>query len=520
MYKEVIFNEEVRDRITKGLNIVAKAVVTTLGPKGQNVIFEDSSYPTITKDGVTVVQQIFLEDKFENMGVMIAREAAENTNREAGDGTTTTVALLANMVNEANKFIATGMNPILLKRGMDKGLEKVLSKLNKQVKKIDTKEEKIQIATISANNDDKIGKMIHDVIDTVGIDGIITVQNSNSLETEVEYVKGTKTDNGYESHIFINDRKKLAAVFEKPTIVICTDTIVNQDQLLPLIEKLVKAGRTKIVLFVNSIEGAGMAFLAQNQMLGKFSCVPVRLSSLNDYRRDVVYDLAALTTATVVGDEDAVKLKDAGLEHCGTCENIVVSRDNTVVVGGVGDITERVEEIKSLMKVEKDTFKTEMLKDRLGKITGSVANIRVGGASETEQTEIKYRIEDALNATKSAIAEGIVEGGGVALLKCIFDIEKTGIKEIDAGMEIVCSSLKVPVSSIAKNAGKNGETIVDKILSSKKGYNALTDEYCDMIETGVIDPFKVVKNEIINSVATAGILITSATAIAIKPEKK
>jgi len=846
MYKEILFNEDAREKITNGLNTVAKAVTTTLGPKGNNVIFEESSFPTITKDGVTVAQQVFLEDKFENMGVMLAREAAENTNREAGDGpqplyskvltptgfikmrkikvgdeicgtsgttqkvmgvfpkgkkqilkikfednriveccedhlwkvitdsgvkkvlttkkllddglfrtksngekqykyfvpiskpefiktkllldpylvgillgdgslsgkdsteislgsnkehildkiklpeglklnisfvesknyfrvkiigktkdgktirnilqeiglfgttsgnkfipkqylysdiksrkallqglsdtdghinkrglleygtiskqlhldvlelfrglgkathsyllerkpnssysstsiyritelkgnkygnkikeiiptekyvemqcikvsnsdslyytdnyilthnTTTTIALLATMVNEANKFIATGMNPILLKRGMDKGLELVLEKLKSQVKPIDTAEKKLQIATISANNDAPIGELIHGVIDKIGIEGIVTVQTSNSLKTEVEYVNGTMVGHGFESHIFMNDRKRLAAVLENPTIIICTDEITSQDQLVPMVQRLVKQGKNKIVLFVNSIEGAGLAFLVQNYLMGKFTCVPVKMPAFGDYKRDLIYDLAALTNATVIGDNDAVRLKDVDVEHCGTCEHITISQTNTIVVGGQGDITERVEEIRTLMATEKDIYKTEKLKDRLGKITGSVANIKVGGASETEQTEIKYRVEDAINATKSAIQEGIVEGGGVALLKCSFDIEPTGVKEYDAGMEIVLESLKIPVIGIATNAGKNGETIVDKIKETGEGYDALTDEFCDLYEAGIIDPFKVVKQEIINSVATAGILITSSTAIAIKPEK-
>jgi chaperonin GroEL len=520
MFKEILFNQEARDKILKGLNITAQAVGSTLGPKGQNVIFEESSFPTITKDGVTVANQIFLEDKFENMGVMLAREAAENTNREAGDGTTTTVCLLASMVNEANKYIATGMNPILIKRGMDQALEIVLKSLQEQIKPIRTDEEKLQIATIAANNDEKIGKMIYDVIKKVGIDGVVTVQTSSNLETEVEYVKGTKLNQGFQVHLFINNPKKLSVEVQNPVIILCTDSITNQDQLVPLIEKLVLSGRRNMVLLANTIEGSALAFLAQNHMLGKFSCVPVKLPSFGDYQKDLIYDLATLTEATVLGLEDTKKIEDATPEDCGTCETIIIDRDSTIISGGKGDISKRIAETKGLFEKEKDLFKISKLKDRLGRLTGSIANIKVGGASETEQTEIKYRIEDALNATKSAIEEGIVEGGGVALLKASeFNIQDKS-KEISAGKMIVYNSLREPIRKIASNAGMNGDSIADKVLDIEKGYNALTNNFEDLFKSGVIDPFKVVKNEITNAVATAGILITSGAAIVIKPEKK
>lgn len=518
MYKKILFGEEARKKILKGVNTVAKAVNSTLGPRGRNVIFEESSFPTITKDGVTVAQQIFLEDKFENMGVMLARECAENTNREAGDGTTSTIVLLQAMVNEANKYIVAGMNPILIKRGMDVALKQILNNLKKQVKEIKTDNEKLQIATISANNDENIGKMISDIIKKVGVDGVITTQNSNTLETEVEYVKGLQLNNGYESHLFMNDARRLAVVMENPTIVVCTDVIINQDQLVPLIERLVTQGKRQIILFSDKIEGSALQFVVQNHLLGKFTCVPVKLPSFGDFKKDLVYDLAALIGATVVGDDDAIKLQDAGLDECGTCQSSLITRDKTIISGGKGSVKSRIEETKALLKDEKDIFKQEKLKQRLGRLKGSVANIKVGGASETEQTEIKYRIEDALNSTKSAIKEGIVEGGGIALLKCWMPTAAVE-KEIQAGIDIVYDSLTKPLEIIAENAGENGEAISNKVSETKKGYNALTGEFGDLFKMGVIDPFKVVKNEIQNSVATASILITSGVAIIIKLEK-
>ncbi len=535
MYKEVLFDEQAREKILKGVEITAKTVSSTLGPRGTNVIFEESVYPTITKDGVTVARQIFLEDKFENMGVMMTREAAENTNREAGDGTTTTIVLLEAMVQEANKYITTGMNPILLKRGMDFALENILKSLSKQVKEIKTEKERLQIATISANNDKKIGQMIIDIIKKVGVDGVVLVKNSNSSETEVEYVKGTKVDGGYCHPIFINDYKRLTINVNNPKIILCTDEIHNHSQILPLIEKMIATGHKEMILFAKKIEGAALAFLAQNHMQGKFTCIPVEMASFGGYQTDLIYDLAALTNAKVLGLEDIDRIENGDPEHVGTCGNIVIGRDSTIISGGEGNIKDRIKEIKSLLEDQDDLFKIKKLNERLGKLTGSVANINVGGASETEQTEIKYRIEDALNATRYAIKEGIVEGGGVALLKCmkllpneiekalgtIVSSKKANVnKEFTAGIEIVYNSLKKPLEKIAINSGKSGEAIVDRVIETNNGYNALTEEYGDLIKMGIIDPYRVIQKEISNSVATAGILITSSAAITIKPEKE
>lgn len=519
-YKEILFADKARTKILEGLNITAEAVAITLGPRGQNVIFEDSSYPTITKDGVTVAQQIFLKDKFQNMGVMITREAAENTNREAGDGTTSTVVLLASMVNEANKYIVAGMNPILIKRGMDLAVKEVLSNLEKQIRPLKTEKEKLQTAIISANNDEKVGQMIMEVVDKVGTDGVVTVSYGNQIQTEVEYVKGIELSQGYCSHSFINNPQRLSSVTNDPNIIICTDALDNQTQLIPIFERLLAAGHSRFVLFADKIEGSALAFLVQNHLLGKFTCVPINLPSFGDYQRDLVRDLATLTQATVVGKEEVIKLEDAGEEVLGKCKQIIATRSNTIISGGEGDVSENIKETEALLKTEKDEFKIFKLKERLGKLKGQIANIKVGGASETEQTEIKFRIEDALNATRSAIQEGIVEGGGVALLKAGINISKTlyDSKECEAGVNIVLDSLSKPLKKILQNGGQNADFIIGEILREGKGYDALTNEFCDLFERGIIDPFKVVKHEITNATATAGILITSGAAISIMPE--
>lgn len=523
MHKELLFGLEARNKILKGVQIVEDAVGSTLGPRGNNVIYEESSFPTITKDGVSVARQVFLKDKFENMGVMLAREAAENTNRVAGDGTTTTIVLLRAIYEEGHKAIAAGMNPILIKRGMDFAVEQVIKLLDKQTKKITTEKEKLQIATISANNDQKIGKLITDVLTKVGVDGTITVTNSNSLDIEVDYVNGTRLDQGYQSHMFINDPKALSVNMENPKIIVCTDDITMQSQLIPVLQKFLAKGEKNIFLLANRIEGQALAFLVQNYMQGKFTCVPVKIPSFGDYQKDLVYDIATLTGATVCGKEDVKRLEEIDIDDCGTSEKVIISYNQTILSGTTGDASKRIDEVKALLKNEQDEYRKEKLKIRLGRLTKSIANIKIGGASESEQTEIKYRIEDALNATKSAIEEGIVEGGGVALLRCISGFMSSDAriesKEFNEGVEIVKKALMAPLKKIADNGGVSGEAVVGKVLDHGLGYNALTNKFEDLFKAGIIDPKKVVRNGIQNAVATAGILLTSNCAISISNEK-
>jgi len=498
MYKKILFGTEAREKIKKGVNIVADAVSSTLGPRGQNVIFEESSFPTITKDGVTVAQQVMLKDKFENMGNMMAREAAENTNREAGDGTTTTIVLLREIFNAGYNAIAAGINPVLLKRGM----EDALAQIDFKSKDVNGKEE--QIATISANNDPVIGKLIADVIEKTGKDGIVTVSSSSSLKTEVEYVEGTQIDSGLLSSVFMND--KMTCVLEQPAIIIVPQVITMQSQIVPIIQKLLAKTKT-MVLFAEKIEGQALAFLVQNHLQGKFTCVPVKLPSFGKNQEDITYDLAIATGNDVSGKTELE------VEDCGYAQRVIIGRSKTIVSGTKGDLSKRIEQVKELIKEEKDLFILDQLKDRLGRLKGSIANISVGGASETDQIEMRYRIEDALNATKSAIEEGIVEGGGVALLRCKIDINgKT--PEFRMGQEIVAKALTAPIKKIVENAGGSGEEVLANI--GDKGYNALTLQYEDLFKAGIVDPKKVVRNAISNAVATASILLTSNTAIITK----
>jgi len=522
MYKEIKFNNDARVKILEGVNIVADAVATTLGPRGNTVIFEESLYPTITKDGVTVSQQILLEDKFQSMGAMMAREAAENTNREAGDGTTSTVVLLRGIANEGHKYITAGMNPILIKRGMDEALIQAIDIIDGNKKEVTSIDERVQIATISANNDPEIGQMIADVIEETGTNGIVTVTNSNSMETEVEYVKGTKLDRGYSSHMFITNRKRLSAEMANPIIILTTDKINMESQLIKILQSLLEAGKREFILVGGTVEGPALAFLTQNHLLGKFTCIPVSMPSFGDYQRDLFYDLAALTGATVLGEEESTKLKDGKLSDCGIAENVIVTRDSTIFTGANGDIKTRVDEVKALISKYKDLFIIEQLKKRLGRLNGSIANIKVGGSSETEQTEKKYRIEDALNSTKSAVEDGIIEGGGTALLKASSSMlmDNDISEEQKAGWKIVVASMELPCKQIMENSGLPADAIIAKIKEDGIGYNALTNKYEDLYESGVIDPVRCVKKELSNAVATAGTLLTSSVAIALKPNDR
>jgi len=338
------------------------------------------------------------------------------------------------------------------------------------------------------------------------------------METEVEYVKGTKLDRGYSSHMFINNRKRLTAEMTNPTIILTTDKINMESQLIGMLQRLLKEGKKEMILVGGTVEGPAVAFLTQNHLLGKFTCIPVSMPSFGDYQRDLFYDLAALTGATVLGDEESTKLKDGDVSDCGTAENVIVTRDSTIFTGATGDITERNEEVNTLMSKYKDVFLIEQLKKRLGRLNGSIANIKVGGASETEQTEIKYRIEDALNSTKSAIEDGIIEGGGTALLKAsvLMVLDDKMSEEQKAGWKIVVASMEMPCKQIMDNAGLPADAIIAKIKDDGVGYNALTNEYEDLYESGVIDPVRCIKNELSNAVATAGTLLTSSVAIALK----
>ena len=457
MYKKILLNNDARTKILEWVNVAADAVLSTLWPRGTHVIFEDDfSHPTITKDGVTVAQNIFLKDKFVNMWVMLTREAAETTNREAWDGTTSTVAILQSIVNEWNKYVVSWMNPVLIKRGIDKAVENVMIELEKITKKLETKEDKINIATISANNDRELWEMIVNVIESVWKDWVVTVTTNNIAKTEVEYVDGTKLDSWFASTIFINDSKRLISSLKNPTIIVTSDRITLQSQIIPVLQKLLAEDKKEIVLFAQDVEGQALAFLMQNYIQGKFTCVPVKLPSFWGYQKDIMRDFAQLIQATIVWIEEGRKLEEALVSDAWTCENVIIARDYSILVWGKWDIKDRIEEVKSLLEWEKDVFRIEKLKQRLWKLTGKIANIKVWGSSSTEQSEIKYRIEDALNATKSAIEYGIVEGAGTALLRCSQTTPKeTWNKEFNAWFEIVMKAIQSPFKKIILNWGEN-----------------------------------------------------------------
>lgn len=523
-YKEILFGKEAREKIIKGVNIVAEAVVSTLGPKGQNVVFDEGNMPIVTKDGVTVAQQIILKDKFENIGAQIAKEASEKTNREAGDGTTSTAAILRDVVNLGNEKILSGYNSVILKRGMDHAIDKIVEEVSKNVITVDTDEMLTNVAVISANNDIEVGTLISGVIKEVGKDGVITVTGNNNNKNEVEYIKGTKLEKGFESHMFINNRKKLSCDLQSPAIIITTDRITHFSQIVNIIQDVINSGKREMVLIADSIEDIALGFLISNHLNNKFTCVPIRIPSFGDYQRDLVYDIATLLNATVLGEAEGKRIDAGKYTDCGTAENVFIGRDNTIFSGGSGDVSKRIEEAQELMKNEKDDFRRSMLRKRIGRLTGSIANIKVGGSSDTEQTEKRYRIEDAINAVKSSMEEGIVEGAGTALVRAVNELNNyipKGHRDFVAGFNVVLNAAGSVFRAILKNAGINDEVVLNKILESKEkiGYNSLTDTYEDLIKSGVIDPFKCIKSELNNAVATASTLLTSNVAITTVVEK-
>lgn len=513
MYKDLKFWEDLRGSFVKWVDVLAKAVVSTLGPKGRNVIFWESQYPTITKDWVTVASQITLEDQYENMGVMMAREAAENTNREAWDGTTSTIAILRKIISEGSKKLQSWINPVLMKKGMDLAASEIVSYIDKRKVLLKTDKAKSSIATISANNDKNLGNKIASTIKEVWENGVITVSWGLGDGVEVEYVDGFKIDSGYESHMVINDRKRLTAELEDPALILTTDTLSLQSQMIDVVQTAIKAWKKNLVIVAESIEWTALAFLLANHMQDKFSCIPIKMSSFGDYQKDLLYDLSKKTGATVLWDECPISLKDASEEHFGKCKSVLSTKDYSVVLGAVEDVSDRIDEVRALLKDEKDIFKVEKLKERLGKLTGKIANIKILTSSETEQTEIKYRVEDAINATRSAIEDGVVTGAWTALLNAAnslkIDFKKLSKDEI-VGAKIVLDAIKEPFYSILRNAWVKSKKI-EKILMGNpcNCYNVLTWRFVDSFEWWIIDPAKCVKNEVLNSVSAASILLTS-----------
>ncbi len=530
MAKQLMFGEEARKKLKAGIDTVANAVATTLGPKGRNVAI-DRKYgsPTITHDGVTVAKEIELPDPFENMGAQLLKEASAKTNDIAGDGTTTSTVLAHAIVSEGLKSLAAGANPMLLKRGIETAAKAVSEDIRKQSIEVASKEDIANVATVSAQ-DSNIGNLIADVMDKVGKDGVITVEESKGLEFETEYVEGMQFDRGYISPYFITDNDKMEANIAAPNILIYDKKISAAQDMVPLLEKLVQTGKRELVIIAEDVDGEALATLVLNKLRGMLNVLAIKAPGFGDRRKAMLQDIATLTGASVISEETGRKLETATLADLGHCERVISDKDNTTIIGGMGDadaIKARIEQIR--IEIDKTTsdYDREKLQERLAKLSGGVAIIRVGAATETELKEKKHRVEDALSATRAAVEQGIVPGGGVALINACAKIQnlKSDIEDEQTGINIVRKSLEVPMRKIVENAGKDGSVIIANIRSQQKskrsnriGYNVLTDKYIDMIAGGVSDPAKVTRGALENAASIAAMILTTEALITDIPE--
>lgn len=527
MAKQLIFSEEARRSLKEGMDVLANAVATTLGPKGRNVALDRKfGSPTITHDGVTVAKEIELEDPFQNMGAQLLKEAATKTNDIAGDGTTTSTVLAHAIVTEGLKTLAAGSNAMLLKRGIEKAAHAVAEKISELAVEVTSKEDIANVASISAQ-DRKIGDLIAEVMDKVGNDGVITVEESKGLQFETEYVEGMQFDRGYLSPYFITDADSMEAVIEDPYILIHEKKISSAQDLVPLLEKLIQIGKRDLVIIAEDIDGEALATLVLNKLRGMLNVLAIKAPGFGDRRKSTLHDIAILTGGNVIAEETGGKLETATIEDLGRAVKIVSDKENTTVVSGKGDadqIKGRIEQIR--VEIEKSTsdYDSEKLQERLAKLSGGVAIIRVGAATETELKEKKHRVEDALSATRAAVEEGIVPGGGVALLNAMVGLDKLKGENDDeqTGINIVKKALSAPMRKIAENAGKDGAVVVANVQrenDSKVGYNVLTEEYVDMIKAGVIDPAKVTRGALENAASIAAMILTTEALITDVPDE-
>jgi len=525
--KQLIFSNEAREKILKGVSKLAAAVRATMGPKGRNVLIEKSyGAPTVTKDGVSVAKEIELEDKFENMGAQLVKEAATKTNDAAGDGTTTATVLAFAIMEEGLKHITSGSNAISIKRGIDKAVLAVSDELENMKKDVRSKEEYEAVATISAQ-DEGIGKVIAEVIDEVGKDGVVTVEAGQTLGIEKEYVEGMQFENGYISPYFVTDTQRMEAVFENPAILITDKKISSIQEILPLLEGLAQKGQKEIVIIAENVEGEALATLVVNKIRGTFSALAIKAPAFGDRRKEILHDIAALTGGRVISEEVGLKLENATVEDLGTSRRVVCTKDNTLVIDGGGkkaDIESRVNQIKAALDATSSDFDKEKLQERLAKLSGGVAVIKVGAATEVEQKEKQHRVEDALSATRAAAEEGILPGGGVAYLRAQPALTKVKADNEDeqVGIDIVKSALVAPLSNIAANAGDAGKVVVEKVLSMKEneGYNAHTGVYEDLVKAMIIDPKKVTRSALENAASVASMFLTLEVAVAEIPQKE
>ncbi|NWG02074.1 MAG: chaperonin GroEL [Syntrophaceae bacterium] len=526
MAKELKFDQEARNAILRGVNILADAVKVTLGPKGRNVILEKSfGSPTVTKDGVTVAKEIELEDKFENMGAQMVKEVASKTSDTAGDGTTTATVLAQAIYREGSKVVAAGANPMDVKRGIDLAVEEVVKELKKLSKPTKDQKEISQVGTISANNDETIGNIIAEAMNKVGKEGVITVEEAKGMETTLDVVEGMQFDRGYLSPYFVTDPEKMEAVLEDVYILLNEKKISNMKDMLPILEQIAKMGKPLLII-AEDVEGEALATLVVNKLRGTLKCCAVKAPGFGDRRKAMLEDIAILTGGRVISEDLGIKLENIKLNDLGRAKRITVDKDNTTIVDGAGDkddIEARVKQIRVQIEETTSDYDREKLQERLAKIIGGVAVINVGAATETEMKEKKARVEDALNATRAAVEEGIVPGGGVAYLRCLAALDKMkleGDKKI--GVDLVKRALEEPIRQIANNAGQEGSVVTEKVKNEKGafGFDASKDEYADMIKAGIIDPTKVVRLALQNASSVASLMITTEAIVAEKPEKK
>src|SRR6187399_2757400 len=525
--KEVKFGVDARDRMLRGVDILANAVKVTLGPKGRNVVLDKSfGAPRITKDGVTVAKEIELDDKFENMGAQMVREVASKAADAAGDGTTTATVLAAAIVREGAKSVAAGMNPMDLKRGIDLAVDAVVADLVKNSKKVTSNEEIAQVVTISANGDSEIGRFLADAMKKVGHEGVITVEEAKSLETELEVVEGMQFDRGYISPYFVTNADKMRVEMEDPYVLIYEKKLSGLQEMLPLLEALVQSSKP-LVIIAEEIEGEALATLVVNKLRGGLKVAAVKAPGFGDRRKAMLQDIAILTGGQLISEDLGIKLENVTTAMLGRAKKVIIEKEKTTIVHGAGkkpDIEARVGQIKAQIEETTSDYDREKLQERLAKLAGGVAVIKVGGATEIEVKEKKDRVEDALNATRAAVEEGIVPGGGVALLRAKKAVGKltSGNADVQAGINIVLKAIEAPIRQIAENAGVEGSIVVGKILENKSetfGFDAQTEEYVDLIEKGIVDPAKVVRRALQDAASVAGLLVTTEAMVAELPKE-
>jgi len=524
--KMILYREDARLKLLNGVNKLADAVKATLGPKGHNAMLEKSwGSPNVTKDGVTVAKEIELEDKFENMGAQMVKDVASKTSDVAGDGTTTATVLTQAIFREGCRLIAAGHDPMELKRGIDAGVAVVVDALKKASKKIQSQKEIAQVGTISANGDETIGNIIAEAMEKVGKEGVITVEEAKGLETTLDLVEGMQFDRGFLSPYFVTNPEKMLVELEEPYIFIHEKKLSNMKDMLPLLEQVARTGKPLLII-AEDVEGEALATLVVNKLRGTLPCAAVKAPGFGDRRKAMLEDIAILTGGRLIAEELGIKLENVTLKDLGTCKRVTIDKDNTTIVGGGGkqqDIAARIKQIRAQIEETTSDYDREKLQERLAKLAGGVAVIRVGAATEAEMKEKKARVEDALNATRAAVEEGVVAGGGVALVRAQEKLRKMEVEgSRKVGVDILARALEEPLKMIAQNAGMDGSVVLEKVRSEKGdfGFNAATEKYEDLAKAGVIDPTKVVRTALQNAASVAGLLLTTDVMVAEKPEKK